>query len=150
MNLSTDSRHHADNYGTQEWRQPTILPGDEVLYSEPGRIMRGVDYRSHCFRIVRPRFGQVTLCVKHGGGEERIPLDYHAESVCAIFNPLSSDDRYFLMRTFLELAHRVRREAIQETADLYRKAFVDGRLKKRKRPGINAYVVTLEQESARG
>lgn len=150
MTLSTDSRNHPDNYSAQDWRQPSILPGDDVLFSECGRIMRDVDHRSHCFRIVKPGFGEVTLCVKHGGGEERIPLDYHTDAIRAIFNPLSSDDRYFLMRTFLELVHRVRREAIQKTADVYRKAFVDGRLKKRKRPGINAYLVTLEPEPARG
>jgi hypothetical protein len=144
MTLSTDSRDHAGNWGAEDWRQPTISPGDEVLFSECGRIMRNTDYRSHSFRIVKPEYSEVTLCVKHGGGEERIALDYRAGCIRALFEPLPSDDRYFLMHMLLNLAHRTARDAAQATAATYRKAFVDGRLKKRKQPGRDVYKVTIE------
>lgn len=133
------------NWGAEEWRQPTPAEGDTVLYSEHGRVMpgsgdgsivgRGIDCRSHSFKLVKAEYGGAYLLVKHGGGEERIKLGWNHKRLAAIFDPLDSDARYWLLHTFLTFHDDVQREASQSTATRYAEAFAEGRLKKRRRNG---------------
>lgn len=117
--------------------------GDEVLYSEPGRIIYGgrrlysgdsggVDCGSHSFKLVRARGGGLYLLVRHGGGDERVRIDWSERPVRS-FEPLDSDARYWLLHTLLKLHTEATRAAEQETANKYASAFAEGRLKKRRR-----------------
>ena len=74
------------------------------------------------------------LLTSHGGGEERIRFagDYQAEMVEAL-RGLSSDARYLLLHQFSAAARDAGRAAAIETAQEYAKAFVEGRLKKRRK-----------------
>src|SRR5687767_12519341 len=92
------------NWGAEKWRAPELQDGDELLYSECGRVVpahtyghdrNGIDYRSHYFRIVK-HGGSAFLLVKHGGGEERLRLDYNARRAAQFFERLDSTERYLL------------------------------------------------------
>jgi hypothetical protein len=146
------------NWGADPRRAPTLQEGDELLYDECGRVHEkgtwgnsancGIDYRSHYFRIVKAQYGGCWLLVKHGGGEERIQLDYNVHHVKLIFDLLCSDRRYLLMH----MLHSVHREALKQgqddTARHYQKAFIEGRLKKRKLPKQDAVKVWIEHQEA--
>jgi hypothetical protein len=138
------------NWGAEAWRQPTVREGDEVLFEECGRILEpdsrdGVDCRSHSFKIVKSEYGDYLLYVSHGGGEERIKIDY-CRRIVPIFGALDSDQRYWLMHSMLSLAHDQANEARDRTSALYRKAFVEGRLKKRKMPGRDCWKVSINPQ----
>jgi hypothetical protein len=127
-----------ENWGAEAWRQPTLLLGDVEIFAEHGRILdggtgRGVDCRSHSFKLVKETFGPYRLCVKHGGGEERFQIDYCDRTV-HVMRALTSDERYWLMHTILTIRTETARAASEQTARRYQKAFAEGRLKKRKKP----------------
>ncbi len=141
------------NWGAEPWRAPTLAEGDVLLYSECGRVHKagqfgqgnsGIDYRSHYFRVVNAR-GHAVLLVKHGGGEERIQLDYTARRIPFIFDPLDSDARYLLMHMLHSVHSDARRAASDSTAREYRLAFTSGRLKKRKVRGSQDVKVWIER-----
>ena len=135
-------------------RAPAVKTDDLIMYDEPGRIIYrtaekkpgdGTDYRSHWYRIIKPRFGPWTLLVRHGGGDERVELGYDYNNFPAIFDPLTSDARYLLMNQ-LKLTHRAGQdEGRTKTADRYKTAFAEGRLKKRKLPRQQAYKIWIEE-----
>lgn len=132
-----------DNWHLDPRRAPTLAEDDTLLVDEPGRIMRNTDFRSHWFRLVKPRYGNYTLLVHHGGGEERVAIDYSPQ-LCDALLPLSSDDRYYLLHTLLKLHHASRDAGVEQTTQRYRKAFAEGRLKKRKLPGRDAVKIWIE------
>jgi hypothetical protein len=143
------------NWGAEEWRAPTLQDGDLLLFSEGGRVVRGntyghdrdsIDYRSHYFRIVR-NGGSAYLLVKHGGGEERLRLDYNAARAKQFFEPLDSTQRYLLMHAFYSVARNARNAEHQAQMEKYTKAFAEGRLKKRKKRGGSAVSVWIEGAS---
>jgi hypothetical protein len=81
----------AGNYGREAWRQPPTADDEETLSHEPGRVLPSIhdgvhatDCRSHCFKIVKPRHGDYTLIVRHGGGVERVNLGYSRRIVNAL------------------------------------------------------------------
>jgi hypothetical protein len=143
----------SDNYELEPWRAPTLKEGDELVYCEHGRIVyrtpekkpgSGTDCRSHWFRIVR-NGGSYALLVKHGGGEQRVELGYNYRQQDAIFGPLSSDARFWLMWIILEVHNNAGQAATQKTASVYKSAFVSGTLKKRKVRGQQAVKVWIER-----
>lgn len=132
-----------ENYGAEAWRQPDPAEGDTVLVSEHGRILpalinpgpgRGVDCRSHSFKLVRGQYGGFYLLVRHGGGDERFKVDY-SNRLAAVFEALDSDARYYLLHTLLKVHHTAERAAQQQTATKYAQAFAEGRLRKRRKQG---------------
>lgn len=137
-------------------RAPALLEGDQIMYDEPGRIIYrtaekkpgdGTDYRSHWYRLIKPRFGPWTLLVRHGGGDERVELGYDYNNFPAIFDPLTPDARYLLMNQLM-LTHRAGHDnGRAQTTQRYKEAFVEGRLRKRKYPKLNAYKVWIEDRS---
>lgn len=134
------------NYGAEEWRQPVPDEGDEVIYSEHGRIAFNTDFRSHSYKLVK-NGNSLYLLVRHGGGDERHKISWrplYAETLA----PLSSDYRYLAMDTLLDLIHEARKAAVGATSAHFRKAFAEGRLKKRKMPGRNACKIWIESERA--
>jgi hypothetical protein len=141
-----------DGWEKEPWRAPTLVDGDELIFCEHGRILdaqtdRGVDCRSHWFRVVKSRLGLYLLLVKHGGGEEHIPFGYSRRTVEAL-HPLSSDARYWLLHEFYRMHRDSREITVRETVTRYQKAFVDGRLKKRKLPARGVVKVWIEPEAA--
>ena len=146
------------NWGAEPWRAPTLQDGDAVLYSECGRIIaagtyghgsNGIDYRSHYFTVAKGSHGYgCYLLVKHGGGEERIKIDYSASRAAQFFEPLDSNARYLLMHMLFNVHSDAKRAAAEATAAHYKAAFVSGALKKRKHRGQDAVKVWIERATA--
>lgn len=144
------------NWGAEAWRAPDLKEGDALLFDECGRIVEagtyghgsnGIDYRSHYFRIVAAQYGGCYLLVKHGGGQERIQLDYSVARARQFFEPLDSTQRYLLMHMLHSVHRKAQDEATKETATAYRAAFADGRLRKRKHRGTEGYKVWIEHRA---
>ncbi len=129
------------NWGAEEWRQPTAQEGDIILLSECGRVIKhsdtahwSVDYRSHWFKLVKAgKAGAYYILVKHGGGEERHELEFHADYLVRGIETLDSDGRYMAMHTLYSSISTARRNAERSTSSYYQIAFLEGRLKRRKR-----------------
>jgi hypothetical protein len=143
-----------DNHGREAWRQPPHAADEELLFHEPGRILpsvnegvSGTDCRSHSFKIVKPRYGNYTLIVQHGGGIERVDLGYSRRTVNA-FAQMDSDTRFRLMWSILDVQTNAKRAAAEATAKTFREAFVQGRLKKRHLPARGTTKVWIEPERA--
>ena len=85
-----------ENWGSEAWRKPAQEENDNELFSEHGRVLNNVCFRSYWLVLVKPEFGIETLLVKHGGGEERIPL-HSFRYIRPILDKLSSDDRYMTL-----------------------------------------------------
>ena len=120
------------NWGAEEWRQPTHAITDTVLFSECGRVINSTCYRSFWIKIVKSELGGLFLLIKHGGGEERIPLYYNSLPFQCL-ESLDSDSRYLLLFTIYKAISDGKREAKQEATNRIFSAFCDGRLKKLKR-----------------
>lgn len=154
----TSTATHEQNFRTDPLFAPELLEGDVIMYDEPGRIIyrpkelaryegEATDYRSHWYRLIKPRFGPWTLLVKHGGGTERVELGYDYNNFPAIFDPLTSDARYLLMNQLM-LTHRAGQDNERAAvANRYKAAFVEGRLKKRKYPKQSTYKVWIEDKA---
>lgn len=130
------------SFSTRPPNPPALAEDDELLYDMPGRC-GGTDSHSHHFRVVKPRFGDYALLVRHGGGDERLPLGYDKKLV----GPLDAMDdttRYwFLMRLHQVHADAIR-TATEETNTVWRKAAAEGRIKTRKQRGRDAVKVWID------
>lgn len=131
----------------------------------PGFSEDGVTYQSHHFWVhflayernqTLPisardaeranRDSSVLICVHHGGGWEVWRGDYMLAKALRRYG--DNDRGLFLLCWYMIEAARVARDAgRQESADEYRKAFVDGRLKKRKLPARGCVKVWIEPEA---
>jgi hypothetical protein len=131
------------DWGKDPLRAPDVREGDRILFSEHGRIVENVDHRSHYFRLVQRETFQFILMVKHGGGQEEID-NYSIRKLVTPLKALDSDARYLLMYA----VHSAWREGQiigrNKTAETYRAAFIEGRLKKRKMPNRNTVKVWIE------
>lgn len=121
-------------YETETWRQPTVQDGDTVVFSEHGRSVNHVDFKSHWLMLVKAHYGGYWLCVKHGGGEERISIGYHhtATGLLAL-SALEADARYLVLYTLYTTHSDATRQAREATAHRYQLAFLEGRLKRKQR-----------------
>ena len=135
-------------------RAPAVKTDDLIMYDEPGRIIYrtaenkpgdGVDYRSHWYRMIKPRFGPWTLLVRHGGGDERVELGYDYNNFPAIFDPLTPDARYLLMNQLMLTYRAGADDGRAKTNARYKTAFAEGRLKKRKLPNQQAFKIWIEE-----
>ncbi len=131
------------NWGAEPWRQPKIEEGDALIFSEHGRVLDNTCYRSHWFCVVKAQHGGYFLLVKHGGGEERFQIGW-SNRIASALVPLDSDSRYLLLYTLYHAHSTAKREARENTSATYNKAFVDGRLKKRKFPARGITKVWIE------
>ena len=148
----------SENWGREAWRQPPTEAGEEVVLHEPGRIVPhsaddpirgGTDCRSHCFKVVKPEYGNYTLVVSHGAGVERVGLGWRRVVVDGLA-AMDSDARFRFLWMILDVHHNAERAAAEKTAAHYRKAFVEGRLKKRALPKQGKVKVWIEPERAEG
>lgn len=138
------SESRETNWGAEPARAPSLAEGDNLIYSEHGRVLDNVCYRSHWLCLVRAQFGGYYLLVKHGGGQERFQIAYSKRMVQALEN-IDSDSRYFLLHSMLKINHDAARNASEATSARYRAAFVNGTLRKRKQRGGNAFKVWIER-----
>jgi hypothetical protein len=125
---------------------PELGEHDTLIYDEPGRC-GGLDAHCHHYRIVK-EFGSLYLLVRHGGGEERFRL-HDTPNLTATLASLDTNARYWLLHAIYYSHSDGERDAQAKTAEEFRRAFVDGRLKKRKVRGQNCYKVTIESEAMR-
>lgn len=118
-------------YETETWRRPTVQEGDVVVFDEHGRSCNNVDFKSHWLMLVRQQYGGYALLVKHGGGEERIPLGFaHTMTGLLACDSLTSDQRYVMLYLLFDTHQEATRQAEAKTASAYKVAFVEKRLKK--------------------
>lgn len=139
-----------NNWGEESWRKPSIPDGATEIFSEHGRIIRegqsnGCDYRSHWLVVFKHTLGPVVLRVRHGGGEESFSLGWQCAALLSALAPLDSDQRYEALYTVYKLAREYEDKAEYETRKKYEFAFIQGRLKKRKRN--NRYYVEVVPEN---
>lgn len=119
------------DWGREPWRAPALQVGDVQVFDEPGRIIGRVDYRSHYLRVVKAG-GQHWLLVRHGAGVERHGLGVQSGILVQALERLPPDERYIVLYAFFDLPSKARRQGDASASDRYTRAFVEGRLKKRK------------------
>lgn len=128
------------NVNTRPVDPPTLKERDTLLFDEPGRC-GGMDSHCHHYRLVN-NCG-LELLVRHGGGEERIHVSLPRGFS---FDGLDSNTRYWMLNAIFHAHSNGERQGADKTAQKYRKAFVDGRLKKRKLPAQGSVKVWIEPE----
>lgn len=109
---------------------PTIPEGYTVLFDEPGRC-GGQDSHSFHYTVAGPGLSRSRLYVKHGGGQEEIPLS-HPAAVVAALGQLDSTGRYWLLNALYHAQSDARRAGREEMAAHWRTAAAEGRVKVRK------------------
>lgn len=146
---------------------PHLIGSESIVETRdlPGFAERGVTYESHHFWVHfaryaerqpplteadaqrRKQFSCVLIRVHHGGGWELWRGDYMLASALARYG---SDDRglFLLCWYMIDNAKTARDVGRHESAQEYRTAFVEGRLKKRKLPARGAVKVWIDPPTA--
>lgn len=125
-------------YGTEAWRKPTTPDGHKEIFSEHGRVLpvgrNMVTYESYWLTISRAEGGYYFLHVKHGAGEETYRLEGCIDYMMVdTMSAMGSDSRYALMFTLYSTAREAASAAKKKAQQSYALAFVEGRLKKRRK-----------------
>lgn len=134
------TQHTQGEWGAETWHKPTLGESETEIYSEHGRVLLdeklnlNVCYRSHWFVVTKARFGGYHLLVKHGGGQERLNLGSHA-LVIDQWSLMSSDARFLMFWAMFDIKHEAESQMYHKTSNDYAIAFIDGRLKKRRKNG---------------
>lgn len=130
------------------WRAPTVPDDETLLYLEPGRVLQQerhrVCYSAYWYSLSQCRRGRLLLRVKHGAGEECLDLGYSNPQKLAAFAALDSDSRYMMFHTLRSVGDESAKTAASKMRHEYAKAFVDGRLRKRKQRGANEVKVWID------
>lgn len=129
-------------------RAPEVKDTERILADEHGRIFKpadgsspGVSYESHAYRLIQN--GPVyALLVRHASGDERLPLGARGPALALICDKLTSDERYTLFHAIFTAGSSKARTERDKISASYEKAFIEGRLKKRKQG--NRTVVEIE------
>lgn len=148
----TGSASGLNDWGAEAWRAPEIAEGDRIIFSEHGRILKpldgdrhGVDYRSHYFVLVKAQYGGFALLVRHGGGQERLPIGYGSGGyLLQGFALMDSDTRYFMLHNLYRVASDAASLSAKETAQRFKEAHAEGRLKKTKIRNRDAFKIWIE------
>ncbi len=131
-----------DNWGFRELnhRAPTLPADSTSLFLEPGRVLDNVCYRAFCFRVHKPEFGDYTLSVKHGAGEESWKLEWNKRLIGAL-EVMDSDTRFITLHALMR-AHNSSRESTAEKVNAnWRQAAAEKRIKTRKvKGGVKVWV----------
>lgn len=121
--------------------------GDFDNASRESRIFRrdngrggsdGCCYGSHAIKLAKQRFNtDLFILMQHGGGREvlRVPAFYDGGALEAAILAMPERLQYALLYSIWKTAAAARSQAQSETGQKYAKAFVEGRLKKRRRQG---------------
>ncbi len=130
------------NIGIRAADAPALADGDGLLFDEPGRC-GGMDSHCHHYRLVK-RGGVAVLLVRHGGGDDctgRLSLPRGFS-----FEAMDSNTRYWLFNAIYTAYKNGTRAGRDGATQTYRKAFAEGRLKKRKMPGRDAVKIWIDPE----
>lgn len=117
---------------------PELQDGDQLLLDLPGRC-GGLDSHSHHYRVVK-RIGWLLL-VRHGGGDEAVRLSGPLERA---LKTVSETDLYWLLNAIYHAYSDGKHEARSTTAETWRKAAAEKRIKTRKQRGSNGVKVWIE------
>lgn len=118
---------------------PMLIDGDVLLFDEPGRC-GGMDSHCYHYRLVK-HAGSTVLAVQHGGGPDRVRLSLPRGFT---FEAVDSNTRYWLLNAMYHAHYDGRSDGSTRTSQAYRKAFADGRLKKRNLPKQGTVKVWIE------
>lgn len=138
--MEVNNQDPKENYGAEAWRAPETTKGDTLIFSECGRALPSVggrpgemvDYRSHYLRVVKGQYGGFRLLVKHGGGQEEIPLSHGYQGLIPVLATLDSDSRYIALYALYDINKEAGYRAERATKEEYMTAFLEGRMKSRK------------------
>lgn len=137
---------------TEAWRAPDVPEDEAIVSDEPGRVLEmgkhRVCYSAYHYRVTRADGAFYTLRVKHGGGEESIRLSHGFKYVAVALEKLTSDERFLALHELRDVRRKADRDAEDRTAGVFRSAFADGRLKKRKLRGQASVKVWIEPAAA--
>lgn len=109
---------------------PPDTGASAVLYDEPGRC-GGLDAHCHHYRVTQDH-GSTYLHVQHGGGHETVRLSA-TPNFLAILEGMDSTARYWTLHAIYHAYADGLRRGHSESTEQYKTAFLEGRLKKRKR-----------------
>jgi hypothetical protein len=131
-----------DNASVRPVNPPSLNDNDQLLRDEPGRC-GGLDSHSHHYRLVKS-CGSLMLLVRHGGGDERLHLSRPVESVLA---QLDSTDCYWALNAIYHAYSDGKRSGSEKTANNWRRAAAEKRIKTRKERGSNTVRVWIADVS---
>lgn len=122
---------------------PEINPDIEtLLYDEPGRC-GGIDSHCHHYRVTKWS-SRYYLRVRHGGGDDAVPLRLYGNGLKDALAAMDSNTRYWLLNEIYHVHH----DAEQRGRDLagadWRKAAAEKRIKTRKLPSRGSVKVWIE------
>lgn len=127
---------------TRQPSPPDLREGDELLYDEPGRC-GGLDCHSHHFRLVKNSYG-CTVLVRHGGGDECVAMGTVGKLLAPSFAALDSNGRYWLMHALYSAHSHAQLIAESATAQRWRQAAAEKRIRTRKQRGRGMVKVWIE------
>ena len=134
---------------TREPNPPPLGEADTLLWDEPGRC-GGIDCHSHHFRLVSRGAYSLTLLVRHGGGDERVPLPGMVRHILPMLDGLSSDQRFWLLHSLYSTYTDAKSLGTLSTASMWRQAAAEKRIKTRKKPRTGMVRVWIEPKPAEG
>lgn len=120
-------------FSTRKVNPPDLQEGDELLYDGPGRC-GGIDSHCHHFRLVRC-YGSYNLLVRHGGGDERIKIGGCRAATVQSILAMPENDQYWIFQMIYSTAGHASRKAVEANDSRWRIAFLDKRLKRRRKNG---------------
>ena len=126
----------------------------ETAIELKGFVENGVTYESHTFYVDFGKSGyrsgpDATLFVRHGGGWESVSVRHMtATALKSLLDAGNTRAAFFLCWEMFEQVRNAYTRGITETSAHFKKAFVDGRLKKRKIRGRDAAQVWIEPETS--
>lgn len=135
-------------FSTRQVNPPDLIDGDTLVYDEPGRC-GGIDSHCHHYRVVK-RLGSLTLLVRHGGGDERLPLSLYGQNQQGILSTLDSNSRYWVLNAIYHAYRDGEQRGEQKESLMWRKAAVEKRIRTRKLPNQQFHRVWIESDQARG
>jgi|SRR5215216_5426319 len=121
---------------------PSLKDTDLLLRDEPGRC-GGIDSHCHHYRLVKSS-GSLMLLVRHGGGDERLRLSGPLESM---LDHLDSTDCYWALNAIYHAYSDGKRAGSEKTADNWRRAAAEKRIKTRKARGSQTVRVWITDVS---
>jgi hypothetical protein len=123
---------------------PTLTNEQTLVRNLPGMVIGSVTYESYNLSLVTEGCAKVSLLVRHGGGQESIYLRTPGRYLRDLIPTLPAQDAFMLLFTVREAFQAGKQQGINQTADEFKQAFIEGRLKKRKLRGQNRVKIWIE------
>ncbi len=121
-----------DNPSVRPVNPPELNDDEQLLRDEPGRC-GGLDSHSHHYRLAKSS-GSLMLLVRHGGGDDRLRL---SGPLANVFAQLDSTNCYWALNAIYHAYSDGKKSGSEKTAENWRRAAADKRIKTRKEHGSN-------------